>query len=64
LATAGIFGGDLDLIEARMTWPRWITINDAWAENPPTHMILAAVHLKRSSSEPKGDLGDLFDIFG
>jgi len=47
-----------------MTWPRWIKISEAWADNPPTHMILAAVHLKRSPKGPKGDLGDLFEIFG
>jgi hypothetical protein len=64
LATAGIFGGDLDRIEQRMTWPRWMTICEEWAEWPPAHLTLAAVHMKRTQKAEQGDLGELMGIFG
>ena len=56
-----------------MTWPRWIAISEAWAEQPPAHFILAAVHLKRKQKkssrseglpELTGDLGELLGLFG
>ncbi|WP_428491689.1 hypothetical protein [Rhodopila sp.] len=38
-----------------------MALHEEWSENPPTHLILAAVHMARKS-KVKGDPADLLNV--
>lgn len=41
----------------------WCAISEEWAENPPAHMILGMLHLKKRSRDT-GTMPDLMGMFG